>query len=282
MPRDERLDGFMLKPALILGDPAFQAMEPGAQRAYLVLFLNLWGQKEPGVIPDSDYALAAASWTGLEEWRRIRDQVGAALDTAGRPGFWTSPGLVETHKAQSEWIERQRNAGRKGGKAARRNLMERASGDPGGDLFGPAEGTRTRTQEPDTATPSLAVGRGNGAASGAPPASSGFALPLNDGSDLDLPASMVAEFRALYGAVNVDEALREMRGYLLSLPRNRRKTRRGILVFVNRGLARLQDRAATAGGARHHRTAADDRARAGAGARLEDAKVFGRVPGVKP
>jgi uncharacterized protein YdaU (DUF1376 family) len=118
MPRVPRFDSFPIEPAAILADPAFQAMSPLAQRAYLILLLNLWGQKEPGIIPDSDFALAPAAWVGLEEWRELRPEVAPALDRKTRHGSWVSPKMVETHAAQVRWYATRKRAGKKGGKAS--------------------------------------------------------------------------------------------------------------------------------------------------------------------
>lgn len=65
-------------------------------------------------------------------------------------------------------------------------------------------------------------------------------LPLNDGSDFPITANHVAEFTSLYPAVDVMQALRNMRAWSLTNP-SRRKTRSGVLRFVNGWLAKEQD-----------------------------------------
>lgn len=67
-------------------------------------------------------------------------------------------------------------------------------------------------------------------------------LPLNDGTDFPVTDGMVSEFSSLYPAVDVEQALRNMRGWLLNNPKNR-KTASGIRRFMNSWLSREQDRA---------------------------------------
>lgn len=71
-------------------------------------------------------------------------------------------------------------------------------------------------------------------------------LPLNDGAEFTVTESQIAEFEMLYPAVNVRQALRNQRGWLLSDPR-RRKTARGIRKFITGWLAKDQDRGGNRG-----------------------------------
>lgn len=66
-------------------------------------------------------------------------------------------------------------------------------------------------------------------------------LPLNDRTDFDVNQSHVSEWESAYPAVNVVQKLREMRAWCLANPTNR-KTRRGIESFINRWLAKEQNR----------------------------------------
>lgn len=75
-------------------------------------------------------------------------------------------------------------------------------------------------------------------------------LPLNDGTEYPITESQVREFADLYPAVDVPQALRGMRGWCVTHPTNR-KTRGGILRFVNRWLAKEQDSARPANGGSH-------------------------------
>ena len=67
-------------------------------------------------------------------------------------------------------------------------------------------------------------------------------LPLVDGTDFEISVEMVAELSGLYPAVDVEQQLRNMRGWLLANPKNR-KTKAGIMRFVNSWLSRQQNSA---------------------------------------
>lgn len=84
--------------------------------AYARLFCRLWDRPEPGVVPDNDDLLAALSQAGAR-WPKLRAAVSKAFDLASRPGFWVQPGLVETHRAQTAFVQQQIESGRRGGKA---------------------------------------------------------------------------------------------------------------------------------------------------------------------
>ncbi|EAB9445621.1 hypothetical protein CSU32_15215 [Salmonella enterica subsp. diarizonae] len=71
-------------------------------------------------------------------------------------------------------------------------------------------------------------------------------LPLNDGSEFSVTESLVSEFESLYPAVDVRQALRNQRGWLLSDLR-RRKTARGIKKFITGWLAKDQNRGGNRG-----------------------------------
>ena len=67
-------------------------------------------------------------------------------------------------------------------------------------------------------------------------------LPLVNGDDYLVTREYVRELQGLYPAVNVEQALRSMRGWLDANPRNR-KTPRGIKRFITGWIAREQDKA---------------------------------------
>lgn len=80
-------------------------------------------------------------------------------------------------------------------------------------------------------------------------------LPLNDGSEYGITEEQCREWAELYPSVNVQQQLRNMRGWLLS-NKERRKTRRGINRFITNWLSREQDRGRTGwialeGGGKH-------------------------------
>lgn len=99
------------------------------------------------------------------------------------------------------------------------------------------EKDRTQTKEPEAG-----CAEGGGAAS-----TPVITLPLNDGSEWPVGADLARQWRELYPAVDVEQALRSMRGWLLA-NRTRRKTARGIERFAAAWLAREQDRGGGAGG----------------------------------
>ena len=93
------------------------------------------------------------------------------------------------------------------------------------------EKDRTQTKEPEAG-----CAEGGGAAS-----TPVITLPLNDGSEWPVGADLARQWRELYPAVDGEQALRSMRGWLLA-NRTRRKTARGIERFAAAWLAREQDR----------------------------------------
>lgn len=71
--------------------------------------------------------------------------------------------------------------------------------------------------------------------------SSGILLPLNDKTYYDVPLEKIAMWKDTYPAVDVVTELRRMIAWLDSNP-VKRKTRRGVVRFINSWLARTQDR----------------------------------------
>lgn len=67
-------------------------------------------------------------------------------------------------------------------------------------------------------------------------------LILNDGSGYGITENEITQWSALYPAVDIRQDLRKMAGWLLSNPKNR-KTRRGIMKFINSWLSKSQDSA---------------------------------------
>lgn len=67
------------------------------------------------------------------------------------------------------------------------------------------------------------------------------ALPLNDGTEHAVTAAMVSEWSESFPAVDVPQALRTMRAWLVAKPA-RRKTRRGVNAFIVGWLGREQDK----------------------------------------
>lgn len=66
-------------------------------------------------------------------------------------------------------------------------------------------------------------------------------IPLNDNSLFDVTQTMVDEYQEIYPSVDVMQQLRNMKGWCLSNPRNR-KTRSGVRRFINSWLAKEQNK----------------------------------------
>lgn len=66
-------------------------------------------------------------------------------------------------------------------------------------------------------------------------------LPLNNNTQFAVSEEYVKQLKELYPAVDVEQALRNMKGWLIANPSNR-KTPRGIKRFINGWIAREQDR----------------------------------------
>lgn len=69
-------------------------------------------------------------------------------------------------------------------------------------------------------------------------------IVLNDGKEYPVYHEMIAVYRGLYPAVDIEQALRDMAGWCLANP-TKRKTKTGIKRFINGWLAREQNRGGT-------------------------------------
>lgn len=65
-------------------------------------------------------------------------------------------------------------------------------------------------------------------------------IPLADGSEFPVPASLASEYAAAYPGVDVASELAQVRAWCLSNPR-KRKTKNGIRRFLNSWLDRAQN-----------------------------------------
>ena len=129
-------------------------------------------------------------------------------------------------------------AGRRGGRPRAESKTSNGFSDKAdeSEKESRTQNERPKRQEPQNQPQDMGSAEGGAAAS--PPL---ISLPLNDGSDWPVSAELARQWRGLYPAVDVDQALRSMRGWLLA-NRNRRKTARGIERFAAAWLAREQDR----------------------------------------
>ncbi len=69
-------------------------------------------------------------------------------------------------------------------------------------------------------------------------------ITLNDKSEYPIYQKMIDEYKELYPAVDIIQELKKMKGWCNSNP-TKRKTKRGILRFINSWLARKQDESST-------------------------------------
>lgn len=67
-----------------------------------------------------------------------------------------------------------------------------------------------------------------------------FAIPLNDNSEWTVPLATLEDWKGAYGAVDVEQELREMRTWANANP-TKRKTARGVAAFAVRWLSKAQD-----------------------------------------
>lgn len=69
-------------------------------------------------------------------------------------------------------------------------------------------------------------------------------ITLNDKSEYPIYQKMIDDYKELYPAVDIIQELKKMKGWCNSNP-TKRKTKRGILRFINSWLARKQDESST-------------------------------------
>ena len=132
---------------------------------------------------------------------------------------------------------RKRNSPKNGGKEYRFSLKQSQKRD-------------TEPSEPSGNRRASEEGKPSSSANSIYAREVAIGLPLNDGSEYPITAEQAREFAGLYPAVDVPQALRSMRGWCVANPTNR-KTRAGILRFVNRWLAKEQDSARPGPGGSH-------------------------------
>ena len=82
-------------------------------------------------------------------------------------------------------------------------------------------------------------------------------LPLNTGEEHPVTQGEIDQWQDLYPSVDVPQALRSMKGWLIA-NRQKRKTKTGISRFVQAWLGREQDRGGGACGSRAAPTATED------------------------
>ena len=105
--------------------------------------------------------------------------------------------------------------------------------------------TESRIQNPNPEETANAVCAEPPAGRSTPSEPSGFSIPLNDGSEYNVPLADVEKCKRLYPGVDVEAELRGMIGWSIGNPANR-KTKMGVNRFIHSWLKRCQDRSAAA------------------------------------
>lgn len=102
---------------------------------------------------------------------------------------------------------------------------------------------RDKTEEP----PSEVAPSDKSAAAVSSPAEVFITIPVNGPDEHPVTTNDLREYQALYGNIDVEAALRKMRGHWLSKAKNQRKTLKGIRTSINTWLARDNDKAVPRG-----------------------------------
>ena len=135
--RKHRQHDFFFSPRDYLNDPAVLCMGLAARGAYSTLLFALWDQREPGIAPPGDAALAALARATPEEWAEVRGQVGSAF-TRNSHGAWVQKRMVAEHRRQQSYYALRSRLGKAG---RDKQLSGRARAKPG-----PAPGASQATQ----------------------------------------------------------------------------------------------------------------------------------------
>lgn len=197
---------------------------------YLKLLMHCWDQKGPVPLDERKQAgiCNARSGDEIEALRRVRLEFFVMMDD----GWYNQRMQQEIERAENISGERSK-AGRKGYQARAKQLLGKS---------------RTKAKQVHLSPPpalSLSPDHKSEALASSPPgvpaADAVITIPLNDKSEFAITQTMVREWTALYPECDVEQTLREIRGWNLTNP-SKRKTKSGILNHVNRWLAKEQNR----------------------------------------
>ena len=210
-------------------------LTPQKHGVYLLLLMHCWDTRGPAPLDEQECAGLAncRSADEIDSLRYILNRFFTKMDD----GWYNERMVAEIEKAETlstVW----REAGKRGAEARLKLGQAKAKPRP---RVGQASAT---TPPPPPALPSPPNHKSEALAptpagiAAAPPV---ISIPLNDNSEFAVSAGMVAEWRALYPDCDVDQTLREIRGWNLANP-TKRKTRSGILNHVNRWLSKEHNR----------------------------------------
>lgn len=188
------------------------------------------------LVDETEYSLTECSKmtgsesTGAERMRRLRDKKTSQCDTD----------VTERLHIDDVEIEKEIEIDKE--KDNKYICPEMNSGQPQPKVeTGPAAESRTKVEiGPSCSQAELKVEIG--------PAQADvfIKLPMNDGTDYLVTKDYVQKLKELYPAVDVEQELRNMWGWLDSNPKNR-KTPKGMKRFITGWIAREQDRAPRVG-----------------------------------
>jgi len=157
--------------------------------------------------------------------------------------------LEESRQKQEEFT----NSRRKGGKKTAEKRWGVKDGDSSANSSGVALQSSSSSssskilQESSYDDSSPEVPSAPSEAEPLPEAEIFISIPLVDKTEFQVATSMIEEWRNLYPKVDIEQALRNIRGWNLSHTKER-KTRAGILKHITGWLAREQDRGGSNGG----------------------------------
>lgn len=198
---------------------------------YLKFLMHYWDQKGPIPLDERKQqgVCNARSGDEIEAMRRVRNEFFVQMDD----GWYNTRMQLE--------IERAENISKARSEAGTLGYEARAK-----QLLGKRKALAKQVHLPTTTTsttPALPPKNEVLASSppGVPAADVVISIPLNDNSEYAIPRTTFNEWVALYPDCDVEQTLREIRGWNLSNPQ-KRKTKAGILNHVNRWLAKEQNR----------------------------------------
>lgn len=200
---------------------------------YLMLLIHCWDTRGPAPLDERKQQgiCNARSTDEIEAMRRVLAEFFVRMDD----GYYNPRMQREIEKVQAlsrTWSE----AGKRGAEARLRVLSAKAK-------------RRARVGQAEASTPSSSSSLSPTPKSealaptptGIDAASPVITIPLNDKTEFPISADMVREWSALYPECDIEQTLREIRGWNLANP-SKRKTRAGVINHVNRWLAKEQNR----------------------------------------
>jgi len=217
------------------GSVHVQAMRPAARIGYLYLLASAW-QSDGCSLCDDDEGLRIQAGLDDAEWkmnsatilrRFTKNEDGRLVNVVLLSEWKRAEEKFKTNQARAETTNRKRatNAGRA--------PHEREAHALTGTLTGTSTETeKTFASTADAVHAASRVSEDRGALLDT--------LPLNDGTHYEVREDDLARDSPLYPGVDVPQAYRAMKAYLLANPR-RAKTRSGIRRFMNNWLSRSQN-----------------------------------------